>query len=46
MTFLGSMYKNGEGVVKDLERAKSLFKKASKLGDELGKKYLNEMENT
>lgn len=38
MTFLGSMYEHGEGVPKSYETARALFKRAAKLGDELGRK--------
>jgi TPR repeat protein len=37
MTFLASMYENGEGVPVDVERAKVLYLSAANLGDEIGR---------
>ena len=40
MTFLGSMYENGEGVEKCMRRARTLYQAAADAGDELGLKQL------
>jgi uncharacterized protein len=40
LTFLGSMYENGEGVTRDIEMARQLYQAAADRGAELGVKYM------
>lgn len=43
MTFLGSMYENGEGVIQSAEMARALYERAAELGDELGERGLKRL---
>lgn len=45
MTFLGSMFENGEGVERSVERATQLYKAAAEAGDELGAQYLARLDS-
>lgn len=40
LTFLGSMYENGEGVTRNAEMARQLYQAAADMGAELGVQYL------
>lgn len=46
MTFLGSMYENGEGVERDVAKARVLYRAAADAGDELGQQCIARLEPT
>lgn len=43
--FLGCMYRDGDGILRNREQALALFKKAAELGSKDGEVYFNQLSN-